>query len=302
VPLPEDLVNRALDAVGCADQQIGAITQGTRAAQVARRHYNPVREQLLRGAYWNFARKQAPMELLAARRGYAEGRPPGSIGTTVIPPWTYEYAWPLDAVAARFVPWNGRSAGDAGIPGNTNVPAVPPTTAGAPGAAPAGQIPARMLIASDDNYPPPSAAATPPDGWWNTRGLTLTTRKVVLTDVPAAELVYTVDQPYPNLWDPLFEAAYVALLATHLWLLNPDRQEARALRADQIAIARRALDTARVRDGDEGWPSVEHTPDWIRARRQGAGYGGLGGRGPDAGPGVWGYGWDAVGFGDGSVY
>ena len=107
--LAEDVVNRALDAVNASEQAIGDINQGTTAARVALRHYMPCLEQLFRAAYWNFARAQAPMELLGAVPGYGPSVPTGQTppyGCIVIPPWTYEYAWPIDCVAARFVPWN----------------------------------------------------------------------------------------------------------------------------------------------------------------------------------------------------
>ena len=304
--LPEDIVNRSLDAVGCADQQIGSMTSGTRAAQVALRHYIPCLEQLLRGAHWNFARKQAPMVLLGAAPGYAT--PPNSnvspVGCNVIPPWTYEYAWPIDCVQARFVPWNNDVGAWSTPAGNISVPPVPPTTAGVAYQTPPILIPAKMLVANDPNYPLPAPALGPSPEWWLSRGTAPEMRTVVLCNVPCAELVYTAFIPYPSLWDALFEEAMVALLATHLALpLNPDKKEGRALRAEQIAIAKAAIGQARVRDGDEGWPSTEHTPDWIRARSIGSGWGTYAGAGAwGDGPGVWSYGWSGVAMGGGAVY
>ena len=159
-------------------------------------------------------------------------------------------------------------------------------------------MPARMLVASDTNYPLPIAYNTPATQWWNTRGAAPDMRTVVLTDVPCAELVYTKFVPYPNLWDALFQEAMTALLATYLALpCNPDKKEGRALRGEQIAIAKAAIGIARMSDGNEGWPSVERQAEWISARHSGAGYGGL-----DIGPGVYGYGYSSVLFGDGSSY
>lgn len=302
---PEDVVNRSLDSVGASDQTIGDIQQGTTAARVALRHYLPCLEQLLRGAYWNFARAQNPMELLAAQPGFQLGVPQGDgplIGSRVIPPWRYEYSWPIDCVAARFVPWNNSTPQGSTPPNNISVPDVPPTTFIEPFQTPWQLIPARMLVASDTNYPLPVEPDTPPQQWWNTRGAAPDMRTVILTNVPCAELVYTKFVPYPNLWDPLFQEAMCALLATYLALpCNPDKKEGRALRGEQIAIAKAAIGVARMRDGNEGWPSVERQAEWISARNLGAGYGGLGGWGSEGG-GVLSYGWGSVMFGDGSAY
>jgi hypothetical protein len=304
--LPVDIANRSIDAVGCSDQVIGDIEEGTPAANLVLRHYIPCLEQLLRGALWNFSRKQAPLFLLGAQCGYASWLPPGPpVGNRVIPPWIYEYAWPIDCIAARFVPFNYAFGEGDIVPGNTNVPAEPPTTAGPPYSSPPFMRPVPMLVASDNNYPMPSDPQNPPTEWWNTRGQAIDARLVVLTNQPCAQLVYTVFQPYPNLWDPLFEEAFVAYLGTKLWNLNPDKKIGMALRNEQIAIARAALSTARVRDGDEGWPSVERQAEWITARRIGASYGGWGwpwGFG-EVGAGVLGYGWSGVsGIDGGGAY
>jgi hypothetical protein len=304
--LSEDLVNRSLDACGLSDMQIGSLHEGTRAAQVALRHYVPCLVQLLRAALWNFARVQNPMTLLGASPGYSIQPQNQQVGTLVIPPWTYEYAWPDDCVAARFVPWNNQANATQGIPGNISIAPQPQTTFSLPFQTPPILMPARMLISTDPNYPYPSGPSGPVPEWWNIAGVSPTMRKVILCDVPCAELVYTAFIEYPSMWDALFEEAFVALLATHLSLpLNPDKKEGRAIRGEQIAIAKAAIGEARVRDGDEGWPTAEHIPDWIRGRNIGAGadgWGGMGGWGFGTGPGVWGYGWGSVLFGDGSAY
>jgi hypothetical protein len=303
----EDICNRALDICGCPEQAIGDIQQGTNAARILLRHYIPCLEQLSRAAYWNTHRKQAPMQLLGAKPGFGPAVPSGqqpTYGSQVIFPWTYEYAWPIDCVAARFVPWNNSLPQSATPSNNTSVPPVPPTTFDAPFQTPATIMPARMLVASDNNYPLPISPETPPQQWWNTRGAAPDIRTVVLTNVPNAELVYTAFIPYPNLWDPLFQEAMAALLATYLALpCNADKKEGRALRAEAIAIAKAAIGQARVRDGNEGTNVLTHTPDWIRARNRGASYAGWGGLGGfEDGPGVLGYGWSSCVFGDGTAF
>jgi hypothetical protein len=301
---PEALCNRALDAVGCSDQVIGDIQSGTKAAQVCLRHYIPCLEQLLRAAHWNYARKQAPMQLLAAAPGFGPSVPQGDtpqIGHMVIPPWTYEYAFPIDCIQARFVPHNrshplGETPSD-----NISVAPGRQTTFDTPVRSGYSLEPARMLVASDNNYPLPIASDTPPQQWWNVRGVSPDIRTVVLCDVPHAELVYTAFIPYPNLWDPLFQSAFVALLATHLAIpCNPDRKEGRALRGEQVALAKAAIGQARVSDGNEGTNYVGRQAEWIRGRNIGVGFGGFGGF-EEGGVGVLGYGWGSVVFGDGSA-
>jgi hypothetical protein len=283
---------------------IGDIQQGTTAARIALRHYVPCLEQLLRAAYWNFCRRQDPMQLLGAMPGFGPSVPSGQLapyGSRVISPWAYEYAWPPDCIAARFVPWNNENPQGATPADNISIAPVPQTTFNLPFQTPSRLTPARMLVANDTNYPLPVPANEPPQQWWNTRGAAPDIRTVILCNVPRAELVYTAFVPYPNLWDPLFQEAMAALLATYLALpCNPDKKEGRALRAEQIAIAKAAIGQARVRDGNEGWPSVERVAEWIRARNAGTSY--VGGGFGEGGPGVFGYGFGAVTFADGSAY
>ena len=67
-----------------------------------------------------------------------------------------------------------------------------------------------------------------------------------------------------------------------------------------LLIAKRKIEQARITDGNEGWYSVEHMPDWVRTRNTGAwGSGAFGGMG---GLGTLGWGWDSCGFSDGSSY
>lgn len=98
--LPADIVNRALDAIGVPNV-IGDLEEGTREAQVALRAYGPAMRQLLGAAHWDFCRKQAPLTLLADATGQSEG-----VGSIVVPPWCYEYSFPIDCIKSRFVPMN----------------------------------------------------------------------------------------------------------------------------------------------------------------------------------------------------
>jgi hypothetical protein len=101
---------------------------------------------------------------------------------------------------------------------------------------------------------------------------------VILANQSQAIAVYTVNQPNPQIWDSLFQAAMVASLAAYL---TPALSLNIQLMQAQVQVAERAIMQARVRDGDEGVTSMDHIPDWMTARRGATGrfwnYGGPGG-------------------------
>jgi hypothetical protein len=164
------------------------------------------------------------------------------------------------------------------------------------------QLPTRFVVASDDV---PNLVGSVTD--WSqvpdtsqTMGQALGYQTVILSNQKFATLVYTALRTTPDQWDPLFQQAFVAILAQQVALtLVPDRKVALEVRKEQIAIAKAALDQARVSDGDEGFFSSDIYPDWLRIRRTG-GFGN--GFGFGDGLGVIGYGWDTCGFADGSAY
>jgi hypothetical protein len=87
---PASIANQALDAIGRGgDIVIGDLTEGTREAKVILRAYSQCLRQLLRSANWDFARKQAPLVLLADQTGQTP-----NVGTIVSATnWLYEYAY-----------------------------------------------------------------------------------------------------------------------------------------------------------------------------------------------------------------
>jgi hypothetical protein len=329
---PEDLCNRAFDALG-AGIVIGSITgDGTTESEAVRRIYGPQLRALLRTSNWAFGRKRAPLQLLADATGQTT-----TVGTQVEPPWLYAYAWPIDGVRARWVPWSGFSPSGLAAPGGA--PAVPgQITQAGPANAPQMtglnvlplypfERPARFLCAVSDQYP---AVVGPPA--WNElpdlediEGVGPNSRRVIYTNVPpfgafgalaGAQLVYTFLCLEIEVWDDLFSEAFVAVLASHLAIpvlvgskTGPERaaamKEALTLRAQQIAIAQNAIKQARVASAQEaGFPQrTDHTPDWIRVRRTGrARWGSWDGFGDGAGPGYDYCGWDSFSFSDGSVF
>lgn len=291
--LPADIANQALDAAG-VDFTIGDLEEGTKPAQVLLRAYGQCLRQLLRGANWDFARKTAPLTLLADASGQT-----ANVGSLVPVPWLYEYSYPTDCMKVRFVPWNGPGLVSAPPAANIQIPATPLTTG--QGQQPlTGQRlrPARFTIATDYNYPPPQGQIT-----WEVQGVSPEGRTVVLTNVKQALCVYTALMLYPSVWDVLFRAALVAYLASEVALpLSKDKKFAMTLRAQLIATVKQKLTEARLVDGNEGWYSSDIRVDWMDFRRTGGGWRGNGAWGGDGGAGVLGYGWDACGFADGSAY
>lgn len=289
--LPQDVANQALDAIG-VDFTIGDLQEGTKPARVLLRAYGQCMRQLHRAAHWDFARKTAPLAMLADATGQT-----ANVGALVPPPWTYEYEYPIDCMKVRFVPWNGPGTRPA-IPGqNIQIPATPLTTGQMPALAGQQLKPSRFTIATDFNYPPPAGQQT-----WNVQGVSPKGRTVVLSNVKDALCVYTALMIYPSVWDSLFRGAMVAYLGSEVVMaLHSDKKFAMTLRAQQIGIVKQKLTEARMIDGNEGWYSSDIAVDWM-AYRNARGWGGSGAWGEGEGPGVIGYGYDRCQFADGSAY
>ena len=287
-----DMVNRSLDGFGAPP--IGDIFDGSRISEAARRHYGPVLRQLLRAAHWNFARKIAPLDLLADVTGTTlDAATNLPISNAVEPPWCYAYAWPIDGVAARWLPSQ-----------LVGTPTTPPIMTNLAQSWPGLRtVPARFLIATSEEFPLLTGEIdwdSLPD-FSNIEGVGLTGRRIVLTNTTNAQLVYTKLVAEIEQWDPMFAEAFVNTLGTRLApVALDDRKLVLSYRAQQIAIAKEAVGLARAANANEsGFPkSIDHVPDWIRARS-----GGYGGSWSGAeGPGVLRYGWEAMGWADGSVF
>jgi hypothetical protein len=237
------IVNRALLQMG-ARAQVSSIdpSDGSVEADAASVLFTPTFESLARTAHWNCLRNQATLSLLAA----AIGTPENPNGTTLpLPPspWLYAYELPSDCLAMRFLVPSLPSTG-------VGVPFTTINNAAATNLPNGGQIPYQVSYATDDNNNP---------------------IQIILTNQSQAQAVYTVNQPNPVIWDSLFQQAMVSALAAFLVpALNMNMQ----LMASSIASAERAIVAARTADGNEGTPTQDHVPDWMRARRgEGSGYG-----------------------------
>jgi len=115
---PAYIVNQAVDRLGVPGAIIGAIDDGTPVAEAARRVYGQALRQLLNTAHWDFARKRAPLTLLGDATGFSQQAMPWVLDI-VEQPWTYAYAWPIDGVQGRWMPWtpnNGPPVSGTGVP------------------------------------------------------------------------------------------------------------------------------------------------------------------------------------------
>lgn len=294
---PTDIARQAVDAIAL-DYELGDIEQGGRVANVVLRAYGECRAQLLRGAPWDFARKQAPLTLLADGTGQT-----ANVGS-VVPgnQFVYEYAYPYDCARIRYIPWYPFL--NPGVPPNNITPPNPssPTVTGLGSPPYVGQRirPSRYLVTSDPNYSAIPGSSAPLVQGQSPQGNT-----VVLSNVQNAECVYTYDALYPSVWDHLFRAAMVAYLAQEIALpLWADKDKGFGLKVQQIQIAKtkKAILEARIADGNEMYASSDIPVDWMQARNVGARGGAWqGASGGDYG--CWGGGWGgSVAFGDGSAY
>lgn len=296
---PADIGNQALDGIGYAET-VSDLEEGTPQAQVILRAYGECLKQLLRAANWNFARKQAPLTLLAD----ASGQTP-DVGTVVPFNWMYEYAYPTDCAKVRFIPFNWQNPG-VGVPaGNIQIPQTPLADGLNPQAGPK-IVPAKFQVATDFNYPPPVGSET-----WNVQGQSPQGRTVILTNVKQAQAIYTAIMLYPSIWDALFRSAFVAYLASEIslpiWSKKGETKQGIAMRDSNIGIVKGKLTEARLVDGNEGVSSSSLSVDWMRARNVGSawgpgggGWGGAGWGGQPFGDGAWG--WDTLQLANGANF
>ena len=294
---PTDIARQAIDAIAI-DYELGDIEQGGRVANVVLRAYSECRSQLLRGAPWDFARKQAPLTLLADGTG---GTP--NVGS-VVPgnQFVYEYSYPFDCARIRYIPWYPFL--NPGVPSNNIAPPNPssPIVTGLGSPPYLGQRirPSRYLVTSDPNY-----SATPGSSAPLVQGQSPQGNTVILTNVQNATCVYTYDAIYPSVWDHLFRAAMVSYLAQEIALplwVDKDKNFGMKVQQIQIAKTKKAIMEARIADGNEMYASSDIPVDWMRARNVGAGGGAWqGASGGDYG--CWGGSWGgSVAFGDGSAF
>lgn len=286
---PTAIANQALDAAGLDELFLGNINEGTRQARVIMRAYTECVRQLLRGVHWDFARKEAPLQMVADASGQT-----ADVGSLVPSGFLYSYNYPTDCAKVRFIPGNYTGT-QVPVPSGNIVPAnsSSPLTSvsGQPQAWGLPMIPTRFLITGDPNYIPEGASNSVP-------GVSPVSQTLILSNVRNARCVYTFEAFYPNLWDALFREAAVAYLAAKIaFPLHKDKRVARQIRADQIAIAQGAVKQAMATNGNEAWSNADLAVDWMRFRQSGGWQGNWGSPWGGVGPGYLFGGLDPIGWG-----
>lgn len=291
---PTAVAQEALDSAGI-DFTLGNITEGSRPAQILLRKYTTCLHQLLRTAHWDFARKSAPLQVVAAQSGQWTDQEGNLVPVPTMVPagFLYSYSLPIDSAKIRFIPANYWGSTPP-IPSDNITPfdGSAPLTNGN-GTLPwltNRLIPSRFLLTSDPNYIPEGASNDIP-------GVSPIGQTLICSNVPQARAVYTFNATYPNLWDSLFRGALVAFLASEVALpLSTDKKFGMTMRKDNIAVAMQKIQQARVSNGNESWANSDLMVDWMRVRASGgyssAGWASTWGQGPGI---LWG-GYDGVLF------
>lgn len=236
------------------------------AAIAASRLYATQIDATFRAVHWNCARFQAAATLLAARQGTPEN-PSGALAQPP-QPWLYMYAYPPDCLLVRFVfPLLNSPNASPPIMTNVGVNFLPVINTSLP------FVPASALDANGNRI------------------------RVILTNCPQAQLVYTGRLDDPNLWDPGLINAAVGVLAA--WFVNPVARNAELLK-ERVALASSLIEAARLSDGNEGITTTDHIPDWMQVRNAGSGWNY--GNGCNVPGGGFMAGWDSIGMPNGMSF
>jgi hypothetical protein len=233
-----EIYNRALAEIGTRTS-VASLTENSTEVKQANIAWPGVRDQLLRAANWNFARKTATMALLKAAPGTPENPdiPANSVWSNIYPapPWMYEYAYPSDCLRMqKLIPQWESNTGI--VPPIFPVSLSTPTWWAQPGV--------RFVVASDhDDQNQPTT--------------------VVLTNAQQAICCYTRTVDQTQIYDPAFTEAAVAALAGRLALAVTGNQ---SLAKMKYEMANLAIAEARQDDGNEGLTINNVTPDFIAGR------------------------------------
>lgn len=235
-----DIANRALSGMGDRTvSQIASFSERSAQAKQINLHYAPARDELLRMAPWNCATNYDNLALLKSAPGTPEN--PSQVltawnKTVPAPPWAYEYALPSDSLRALWI--------------------IPQFSSGLPGGVPISPISVGWMPSYWNGPAVRFKVAIDQDSFGNDI-------EVLLTNQPQAILCYIKRVTNPNVWDPQFQQAFVALLSSRIVLgLSGDKQLANL----KLNEANSFIQIARAGDGNEGLTVIDSTPDWIRVR------------------------------------
>lgn len=234
------ICNQALAAMG-SRSTIASLTESSKEARECNRIFDAVRDELLREALWNFARRSILMSLLKERStaiNWSTAEPPT--------PWAYSYAFPTDCIRARYLWPVSYASTYANVLYNYGQPQHSPF------------IPRWNYDYYYCEHPPfPFSIMGDEDEDGNDI-------RVIATDLETAMLIYTKRVESPNLWDSLFQQAMVATLAARLAIpLSGDKEMMKL----NMQLAANAVAKAQTADANEGHVLVTQSdPDWICAR------------------------------------
>lgn len=231
-----DIGNRALLALGTRSN-MSSLNEGSTESDAVSLLLQSTFEQLARTAHWNCLRNQGSLSLLAAAPGTQEN-PNGTTLPLPPQPWLYSYLKPPNCLFVRYLQ-----------------PTYPYNTVGTP------QTPVNNVAAPGFLYGQENRFTVA----YGTNALNQP-QSIILTNVCAAQAIYTVNVPVPDIWDSLFEQAMVAALAAYL---VPALSLNMGMMQLQIKLAEAAIAQARVADGDEGYTSQNRQASWMVARSQG---------------------------------
>lgn len=245
------ICNRALSEMG-TQSNIASLDEQSNEAVQCSLWYDNIRQSILRAAPWGCARHQRALTLLGTWDGTSSNAPY---------PQLFKYEYPSDCLKLRYIIWPTQTINVA------DSPAVDVGTSAPYWMPPSRQN--RYLIQADVDS-----------------GTGVQT-KVILSNVPGAVAVFTLDLSNPDVFDPMLDSAISAALAYKLVIPLSGNI---GMRQQFRESAEGSLLNARAVDGNEAVPTSDHTPDWIAARGCNAyGYDGLG---MGDGWGQWYSGWD----------
>jgi hypothetical protein len=291
--------NLALSAIGTRST-IVSLTENSAEAQTINLHYANVRDELLREAHWNFARKQIALALV---NDSTQLSPPATTTST------FGSGVTSITVTSSAGILNGATVTGLGIASGTTVTSVTPGTVVLSAATTSVQTAASLTFTPNSYQPVPvpwvyeylrpqdcvqvreilpllptqlinqSIFGIPNNGTVNGFGSLNTSptvkyilsadlingqnQQVILTNQPNAILVYTFAVTDPSFFDTDFVYAFAGRLAARISIaLSGDK----ALTKMALEAANDLVNKAKARDGNEEIKTVNREADWIMAR------------------------------------
>lgn len=235
-----DLANQALGAIG-AKATITSINENSPEAKACLREFASARDELLRKAHWDFARKAINGVVLKSAPGTPGNNNPATAiwnPTTQPPlPWLYEYQYPADCIQVRRI--------ISQLNYNQGGPSIPIFSVSNSAYPPENEIQIIKFIKAFD-----TSVAAP----------------VILTNQYQAIIEYTFKQTNSDLWDPSFQEAFVIALATRIVFPLTGKV---SITKEMMERMLYLINEARVNDGNEGLTIWNTAPDWLQARYTG---------------------------------